>query len=394
MRVQWMMLAALAAAILAVVPGCGDDDGGTDTGQDDGTGEADGGTDADADGDAEVDLPAEAEAEAGADADADGDAGTVARPSYNTGTGLFVVGNRLYDANGVEFRIRGVNKCHYDATWPGIPKAHANTIRWGVPLWLDASVSSGLMQDSIDAGIVPMAGVWYTAGTWADADNVTCKDSTDVFETAVGQWVAQAETFKPFERNLLVNIANEWGPADSTVWRDAYIDAVGRLRTAGYLGALIIDSGGCGQDTNDIVRYGREVFDSDPQRNIVFDVHIYGLWANGDGESWQTDLTTGLDALVDTGLPLLIGEFGPGRNIGPSPTMMTPGEIIQACDARGVGWLAWAWDDPAYGATDDSFALSYNGDYNSTDDLTTYGKEVVENPSYGLLALARPATTF
>jgi hypothetical protein len=392
MRVNGTMPAALAAAIFAVAPGCGDDDGGTDTGQDDGTGEADGGADTDAD----ADSPAEAEADAGADGDADGDADavTVARPSYNTGTGLFVVGNRLYDANGVEFRIRGVNKCHYDAAWPGIPKAHANTIRWGVPLWLDASVSGGLMQDSIDAGIVPLAGVWYTAGTWADEDNVTCKDTTDVFDTAVDQWVAQADTFKPFERNLLVNIANEWGPADSTVWRDAYIAAVGRLRTAGYLGALIIDSGGCGQDTNDIVHYGQEVFDSDPQRNIVFDVHIYGLWANGDGESWQTDLTTGLDALVDTGLPFLVGEFGPGRNIGPSPTMMTPGEIIQACDARGVGWLAWAWDDPAYGATDDSFALSFNGDYDSTDDLTTYGKEVVENPSYGLLARARPATTF
>jgi mannan endo-1,4-beta-mannosidase len=391
-RTRALFLCLCAPLAWAGPTACGDDagnDGGTDA-------DADTGADADADAgaDADADADADSDADADVDADADGDAGTVERPGYNTGTGFFVVGNKLYDANGVEFRIRGVNKCHYDAAWPGIPKAHANTIRWGVPLWLDPSVPGGLMRDTIDAGLIPMAGIWYTAGSWADEDNVTCKEDTAIFETAVGQWEAHADTFKPFERNLLVNIANEWGPADSTVWRDAYVAAVARLRAAGYLGALIIDAGGCGQDAYDIVHYGREVFDSDPQRNIVFDVHIYGLWADGDGESWQTDLTTGLDALAATGLPFFIGEFGPGRNIGPSPTMMTPGRIIQACDARGVGWMAWAWDDPAYGATDDSFALSYYGDYDGTDDLTTYGKEVVENPSYGLLALARPATTF
>src|SRR5450755_1846864 len=37
-------------------------------------------------------------------------AGKVARPSYNTGKGFFVLNGKLYDANGAEFRIRGVNK--------------------------------------------------------------------------------------------------------------------------------------------------------------------------------------------------------------------------------------------------------------------------------------------
>jgi len=42
---------------------------------------------------------------------------------------------------------------------------------------------------------------------------------------------------------------------------------------------------------------------------------------------------------------VIIGEFGPGRNIGPSPTNITPQAIIQAAEARNLGWLAWAWDD-------------------------------------------------
>lgn len=319
---------------------------------------------------------------------------TATRPTYNTGTGFFVKGNRLYDASGVEFRIRGVNKCHYDADWPGIPKTHANTIRWGVPLWLGGEVSAKLMRDSIAQKIVPMAGIWYTSGTWADADNVTCKEDTAILNRAVDQWVAQAATFKPFEKNLLVNIANEWGPDGSTVWRDAYISAVARMRAAGYLGTLVVDAGGCGQDPTSITKYAQAILDSDPQRNILFDVHIYGLWSNGVGESWQTDLTKGLDSLAATGLAIVLGEFGPGRNIGASPTNITPGTIITEAEARGMGWMAWAWDDPASDAKDTDFALSKNGEYKSSADLTTFGKDVVENPSYGLLHLGQPATTF
>ncbi len=318
--------------------------------------------------------------------------GAVERPDYNTGAGFFVIDGKLYDANGVEFRIRGVNKAHYDVEWPGIPKTHANTIRWVAPLWLSPDVIAQLTQSMIDEGIVPLPGVWYTEGTWDEANNVVCKEDVASLRAAVDLWVAQAATFKPFERRVLVNLAGEWGPGDSPVWRDAYIQAIADLRAAGYLGTLIIDAGGCGQDPANIVRYGQEVFDSDPQRNIMFSVHIYGLWASG-GEPWQTDLAAGLDSLARTGLPILIGELGPGRNIGPSPTLLTPGEIITAGESRGFGWLAWAWDDPASDVPDDWFALSFTGDYNSSADLTTFGKEVVENPAYGLLQLARPATS-
>jgi hypothetical protein len=51
----------------------------------------------------------------------------------------------------------------------------------GARMWVRIpypSVSSKLMQDSINQKIVSMAGVWHTAGTWADGDNVTCKEGT------------------------------------------------------------------------------------------------------------------------------------------------------------------------------------------------------------------------
>jgi hypothetical protein len=49
---------------------------------------------------------------------------------------------------------------------------------------------------------------------------------------------------------------------------------------------------------------------------------------------------------------------------------------------------------PVTDADDTWFALSKNGSYDSSADLTTFGKDVVENPTYGLLALAHPATIF
>jgi len=233
--------------------------------------------------------------------------------------------------------------------------------------------------------MVPIAGDW----------DGTCSESTATLSNIVSAWVATASTWKAVEKYVLINIANEWGPS-GTVWRDAYISAIAQIRAAGINATLVVDAGGCGQDNADLVQYASAVFNSDPQKNVVFDQHIYGNWAVG-GASWQTDLNAGLDALVATGLPFIVGEFGPGRNIGPSPTMMTPGQIIQGAEARGIGWLAWAWDDPAgewSTPTDDWFALSFTGDYQSSADLTTFGKDVVENPTYGLKVLAKPASIF
>jgi len=318
-----------------------------------------------------------------------GTTGSATRPSYNTGTGFFVLNGKLYDANGVEFRIRGVDRNHYDMDAPGIPKTHANTERtvlffngeWGSTGTRNVQV---MQQDMINNHIVPMPGNWEG----------TCDESTATLTTIVDRWVAQVSTYKALDKYMILNIANEWGPADSTVWRDSYVTAVQRLRTAGYTCTISVDSGGCGQDNADLAKYAQAVFDADPQKNVIFDQHIYGNWGLDAGkQSWQQGLIAGFDALAATGLPVIIGEFGPGRNIGPSPTNITPQDIIQAAEARNLGWLAWAWDDnPSAG--DDWFALSLNGDYNSSADLTTFGKSVVEGAGYGLLALAKPATAW
>lgn len=306
------------------------------------------------------------------------------RPRWNTGKGFFVAGRKIFDANGNEFRPRGVNKLHSSVPSPGIPKTHANIERWVVDLNQPPATNIAYMQQSIANHIVPMPGSW----------DGTCKEDPAVLSGIVDKWVAQAPSWTAIDDKIIINIANEWGPSGSTVWRDAYMNAVVRMRAAGYKGTLSITSGGCGQDNADLVNYATAVFLMDPQRNVIFDQHIYGIWADGNGMSWQIDLKAGLNKLAGTGLAVIVGEFGPGRNIGPSATTMTPGEIIEAADLRSMGWLAWAWDDPPSNADDTWFALSRNGDYNSTADLTLFGQDVIESPLYGIKTFAVPVTSF
>jgi hypothetical protein len=282
------------------------------------------------------------------------------------------------------------------------------------------------------------------------------------------------------------------GSSDSTVWRDSYLSAISSLRTAGYSGPILIESGGCGQDDADLVQYPQAVFASDPQRNVMFALHLYGSANNYDasissiqkgnptvitlvsnspthpfapnftgsnnsysgisdyqisgvqgmtqinGEqpstanvggvpgAWTVTLSadssswgnyTGGGTLVDyngnyalriarlatlsqtTGAVYIVGEFGPGNNIGPSPTMVTPAQIITAAEANGIGWIPWAWDDNdlADGASDNSwFSMTQTGlgIYNTASDPTVYGQDVVLNPTYGITALAKPASIF
>lgn len=313
-----------------------------------------------------------------------GGGGTVSRPSYNTGNGFFVLNGKLYDANGKQFVIRGVNKLHWDANTPGIPNTNANAVRYDIDFSQPTSTNLALVQQSIDAHMVPIPCNWAVG---------SCPDESQL-PTVVNTWIAQAAAWKTIDRYMILNIANELGGGNSTAWRDAYITAIGRLRNAGYLCTICVDAGGCGQDNDDLANYAQAVFDSDPQKNVIFSQHIYGNWGTGGNPSWAIDLDTGLNRLAATGLCFIVGEFGPGRNIGPSPTLLTPGQIITAADARGFGWLAWAWDDPPSSTDDNWFALSKNGYYNSSADLTTFGRDVVENTTYGLKARAVKQTHF
>ena len=321
--------------------------------------------------------------------------GSVSRPSYNTGNGFFVLNGKLYDANGNEFRMRGVDRCHYDSdSAAGIAKSGANAVRMfmyglsvGAPKYVSILKTQHIAHNEVPIPSMPL----FPDGTLTSGDQ-----STSELAAGVAWWVANAATFTAIDKYLIINIANEWGPSNSTVWRDSYISAIASLRAAGYLGPLLIDSGGYGQDMKDLLNYSTDVFNSDPQKNIIFSLHIYG---NIPTASVAPDLAALAALSASAGMAFIVGEFGPGRDIGPSPTETTPGDIITAAEASGIGWLGWAWDDNnlSGGASNNngfSMTLKGPGIFTQASDLTEYGQDVVLNPTYGLQALATPASIF
>jgi mannan endo-1,4-beta-mannosidase len=319
----------------------------------------------------------------------------VARPSYNTGNGFFVLDGKLYDPDGVEFRIRGVNRVHWDSTsQPGISKSGANTVRMFTDFTQPVAKNLNIIQTQhINYKEVPI--VTY-AGSGAGETLTACSSSASTLSAGIAQWTSQASSWTTLNKYLIINVANEWGPKNSTTWRDSYISAIATLRAVDYLGPILIDSGGCGQDIDDLLNYSTAVFNSDPQKNVIFAFHIYGVASSAAAVNGYLSQLAALSA--SAGMVFAVTEFGPGKDIGPSPTNTTPGAIITAAEANGIGWAAWAWDDNDLAncrADDNWFAMTYNcGIYTQTSDLTIFGKDVVLNPTYGLSVIAKPASIF
>jgi hypothetical protein len=323
----------------------------------------------------------------------------VGRPSYNTGNGLFVLNGKLYDSNGVEFRMRGVNLCHYDSTQysgPGIARSNANVVRVGFYLSsIPTSTYTSTMQTYISDKEVVVGTMFMVPGT----KNVLSGDqSTADLASTVQNWVSNFSYYGPMQQHLIIDVANEWGPQNSTTWQSAYISAIATLRAAGYTAPIMIDTGGWGQDTGDLLNYAQAVFNSDPQKNVIFSLHVYAGLGAGWTPATLNAFALQLQALsASVGMAFVFGEFGPGNNVGPSPTMLTPQQVIGAAEGAGIGWMGWAWDDNdlANGASSNnsfSMTLAGPGIYNTAADLTTYGQEMVLS-NYAL-ALAQKATDF
>lgn len=104
-----------------------------------------------------------------------------------------------------------------------------------------------------------------------------------------------------------------------------------------------------------------------------------------------------LAALAAQNIVVAITEFGPGNNWGPSPTIVTPADIIGACEANKLSWCAWAFDDnnQANGTGVDWFNLvtnvlePYTGPTGSNP-LTPYGEVVIP----AIAQYATPSTAF
>ncbi|GAC1347294.1 MAG: hypothetical protein NVSMB27_12430 [Ktedonobacteraceae bacterium] len=273
--------------------------------------------------------------------------------------GFFVLGRNLYDRDGTNVLLRGVNKMSVwdDPPDPGslisfteIKKTGANTVRivWAITsdLKLGGPPTSMATLDSLITNakanhLIPMIELHDATCDWS-----RLKDLVDYWiQPAVVTILQKHQTY------LLVNIGNEVG--DSNVSQAdfvaGYSDAVQRMRAADIHTPFVIDASGCGQDLQMLNDTAAPLLAADPDFNLIFSVHAY--WSK-ECDFDEPKIRSMLQQAVALGYPLIVGEFsqyGGWPCKSPGASMCSPaGEIdyktiLSACHEHQIGWYAWEW---------------------------------------------------
>jgi mannan endo-1,4-beta-mannosidase len=296
--------------------------------------------------------------------------------------GYRVQGRYLYDNQGERVVLVGVNKMICWTDIDGIPsyeeiaKTRANCVRivWGTsysPDQLSTTIYNCRLQN-----MIPMVELHDATGVWGDLGK------------CVDYWVRSdiVSVIQTHQEYLLINIANECGDAgvSASAFRSDYTNAVQRMRNAGIHVPLIIDGTDWGKDINIMQSEGPSIINSDPDKNVIFSVHMW--WP----EMWGYNEQRVIDEIaesVNMGLPLIVGEFGAmweESTQGQIPYKA----ILRECTNNQIGWLAWSWGP---GNDPQAFLdMTEDGTYNT---LHGWGREVAITDQYSIQNTAvRPAS--
>lgn len=295
--------------------------------------------------------------------------------------GFYVNGTTVYDANGNAFVMRGVNIAH--AWFPGET---------------EAAIKGAAARGANTVRIVCSNGRKYTKTSKSDLEWIinTCKankvvavlevhdttgsDSISDLDAAVDYWKEMKDVVNNNKQYVIVNIGNEWcGKWDSNLWAEGNKKAIKAIRNAGIQNLLMIDCAGWGQYPDSIKDKGREVFNSDPNKNLMFSIHMYE-YAGADANTVKTNINNALAV----GAPLCIGEFGFKHTDGDVDEYT----IMQYSTQKGVGYMGWSWK--GNGDTWKYLDLANDASGNS---LTDWGNTLFYG-DYGISKTSKTCTVF
>lgn len=287
--------------------------------------------------------------------------------------GFKVDGTKLIDGYGEEFVMRGVNHAYTwfkndtDTALDGIQYVGSNTVRLVLSdgdQWDKVSRAElrSLIRKCKKKNLIAVVEIHDGAGM----------NEVSYLEHAVDYWIEMADLLNDNKAYVIVNIANEWYGTYNNLetWRDAYIDAIKKLRDAGIENTLIVDSAGWGQCADSVLKYGNDILKADKDANTMFAVHMYGT----AGKNEETIKNT-IDTAIKNNICLLIGEFGCNHTDG----KVDYETIMQYSTEKNIGYLAWSWK----GNGDDVSYLDISRDWAGVDLSADWGKPLVEG-EYGI----------
>ena len=279
----------------------------------------------------------------------------------SSNNGFHVNGSKLYDANGNEFLMRGINhahawyKGHESEAISSIAKTGAKTVRVA---FSDGDIY-GYDNLSTVKNIISIAEQNKLVSV-VEVHDATGSDDFSKLNNAVDYWISMKDALIGNEDTVILNIANEWyGTWDGAQWAQGYKQAISKIREAGIKNTIMIDCAGWGQYPKSVHDYGKEVFNSDPEKNTMFSIHMYE-YAGGDASTIKSNI----DGVINQGLALCIGEFGIKHTNGD----VDEKTIMSYCQEKSVGYIGWSW----YGNGQEWIYLDIANDWNGNS-LTEWG---------------------
>ena len=254
--------------------------------------------------------------------------------------GFHVSGRYILDVNGVNFIMRGINHPHnwfpeQTIGFQQIKAKGANTVRVVLSSgqaedWTENSASdvANVIQLCKSNRLVCVLEVHDTTGYGEAADAITLAQAVEYWKKIKSVLVGQ-------EAYVIINLGNEpYGNENASGWINDTKNAILAMRAEGFQHMLMVDAPNWGQDWEFIMRdNAASVFNTDPLRNTVFSIHMYGVFET------VASIQNYLSHFVNAGLPLVIGEFGHLHTDG-DPDEDT---ILASAQANGIGYMGWSW---------------------------------------------------
>lgn len=305
----------------------------------------------------------------------------VVEPEKTSATsGMYVRNGRLYDADGKEFLMRGINVAH--AWYPNETQTSINAIADRGANCVRVVLADGTQWTKTQRAEVE------NIISWCEARNLICIlevhdhtgfDDVSRLNNAVNYWLEIKDLINAHKKYVILNIANEWLGTwnNAHSWTSAYQSALRTLRDAGIENVIMIDTSGYGQETSTCINNSQQVVSADSTGNTMISIHMYSV-AGKDAATVKNSI----DSMLATGVCFCIGEFGNWQN-GADVDETT---IMQQCTEKGVGYIAWSWN----GNSGIDLSLDIAKDWKGSS-LTEWGDYVFYADGIGIRDTSRPA---